>query len=238
MRFLQTDLPGVIGVEPYVHRDARGFFLETYHARRYREGGIAHDFVQDNHSRSQRGTLRGLHAQRKRPQGKLVRAVRGEIFDVAVDIRAGSATFGRWVCATLSEENFRQLFVPPGFAHGFCVLSESAEVEYKCTDFYDQADEIGVLWNSVGIDWPLEQPLLLVKLVVAPVHGGSERLVARQGRSAPAGQDAEALIQPRGEGKKLLMARFGGIELRGQKDAVIKENVPRDTNQRHRSLES
>ena len=145
---------------PDVFRDPRGFFLETFHARKYREGGIPWDFVQDNHSRSQRGTLRGLHAQRTRPQGKLVRAVRGEIFDVAVDIRPGSKTFGKWVGHTLSDDNFRQLFVPPGFAHGFCVLSEIAEVEYKCTDFYDQADEVGVLWNSVGIDWPVREPLL------------------------------------------------------------------------------
>jgi len=133
----------VLIVEPDVFRDARGFFVETFHAARYRQGGIPYDFVQDNHSRSVRGTLRGLHAQRTRPQGKLVRAVRGEIFDVAVDIRPGSATFGKWVGDRLSEENFRQIFVPPGFAHGFCVLSEVAEVEYKCTDFYDRADEIG-----------------------------------------------------------------------------------------------
>ena len=150
-------------MEPDVFRDARGFFLETFHAKKYREGGIPHDFVQDNHSRSQRGTLRGLHAQRSRPQGKLVRAVRGEIFDVAVDIRPGSKTFGRWVGHTLSEENFHQLFVPPGFAHGFCVVSEMAEVEYKCTDFYDKADEVGVLWSSVGIDWPVREPLLSEK---------------------------------------------------------------------------
>jgi dTDP-4-dehydrorhamnose 3,5-epimerase len=155
-------------VEPDVFRDARGFFLETFHARKYREGGIPYHFVQDNHSRSLRGTLRGLHAQRLRPQGKLVRAVRGEIFDVAVDIRKGSPTFGNWMGATLSAENFLQIFVPPGFAHGFCVLSEMAEVEYKCTDFYDGADEIGLLWNSAGIDWPLNDPLLSAKDAALP----------------------------------------------------------------------
>ncbi len=149
-------------------RDARGFFLETFHARKYREGGIPYHFVQDNHSRSLRGTLRGLHAQRLRPQGKLVRAIRGEIFDVAVDIRKGSPTFGKWMGATLSAENFLQIFVPPGFAHGFCVLSEMAEVEYKCTDFYDGADEIGLLWNSAGIDWPLKDPLLSAKDAALP----------------------------------------------------------------------
>ncbi len=168
MKFIQTGLPGVLLIEPDVFRDARGFFLETFHARKYREGGIPYDFVQDNHSRSQRGTLRGLHAQLRRPQGKLVRAVKGEIFDVAVDIRKGSPTFGKWVGATLSEENFRQLFVPPGFAHGFCVLSEIAEVEYKCTDFYDKADEIGVLWSSAGIDWPVKEPLLSAKDAALP----------------------------------------------------------------------
>jgi dTDP-4-dehydrorhamnose 3,5-epimerase len=168
VKFVQTELPGVLIVEPDVFRDARGFFLETFHARKYREGGIAFDFVQDNHSRSTRGTLRGLHAQRARPQGKLVRAVRGEIFDVAVDIRPGSATFGKWVGVALSEENFRQIWVPPGFAHGFCVTTEIAEVEYKCTDFYDRADEIGLRWDSVGIAWPIAQPLLSAKDAALP----------------------------------------------------------------------
>jgi len=168
MKFRETDLSGVIIVEPDVLRDPRGFFLETFHAKRYRDGGIPFDFVQDNHSRSVRGTLRGLHAQRVRPQGKLVRAVRGEIFDVAVDIRPGSKTFGRSVSAVLSEENFRQLFVPPGYAHGFCVTSETAEVEYKCTDFYDKSDELGVRWDSVGIQWPIREPLLSAKDAVLP----------------------------------------------------------------------
>jgi len=168
LKFLETDLPGVLIVEPDVFRDPRGFFLETFHAARYREGGIPYDFVQDNHSRSVRGTLRGLHAQRRRPQGKLVRAAQGEIFDVAVDIRPGSATFGKWVGARLSGESFRQMFVPPGFAHGFCVLSATAEVEYKCTDFYDRADEIGARWDSVGIEWPIQDPLLSPKDAALP----------------------------------------------------------------------
>lgn len=165
MRFLATELPGVILIEPDVHKDARGFFLETYHRRKYQEGGIPGDFVQDNHSHSVRGTLRGLHAQRRRPQGKLVRAVEGEIYDVAVDARPGSATFGRWTAATLSAENFRQLYVPPGFLHGFCVLSPTAQVEYKCTDFYEPADEIGVLWNDpeLAIPWPVKDPVLSEK---------------------------------------------------------------------------
>ena len=162
MRFTPLALPEVILVEPDVHRDPRGFFVETYHLEKYRAGGITGPFVQDNHSRSVQGTLRGLHAQRRRPQGKLVRAVDGEMFDVAVDIRRGSPTFGRWVGVRLSGENFRQLYVPPGFAHGFCVLSEVVNVEYKCTDFYDAADEIGLAWNDpdVGIEWPIRDPII------------------------------------------------------------------------------
>jgi len=162
VRFTPLALPDVILVEPDVHRDARGFFLESYHLEKYRAGGVPGPFVQDNHSRSVRGTLRGLHAQRRRPQGKLVRAVDGEMFDVAVDIRRGGATFGRWVGVRLSGENFQQLYIPPGFAHGFCVLSAVVHVEYKCTDFYDAADEIGLAWNDpdIGIEWPIRDPII------------------------------------------------------------------------------
>lgn len=165
MRITQTHLPGVVLVEPDVFRDARGFFLETFHEGKYRESGIPYSFVQDNQSRSQRGTLRGLHAQLERPQGKLVRALRGEIWDVAVDIRSGSPSFGKWFGIALSEENFKQIFVPPGCLHGFCVLSEAAEVEYKCTAFYDRADEIGARWDDpgIGIAWPIDHPLLSPK---------------------------------------------------------------------------
>ncbi len=162
MKFTPTELPEVILVEPRVYGDSRGFFLETYHADRYKEGGIVPDFVQDNHSKSKQGTLRGLHAQLRQPQGKLVRALAGEIFDVAVDVRPGSKNFGRWVGALLNAENHHQLYVPPGFLHGFCVVSESAEVAYKCTALYNPADELSVLWNDplIGIDWPVEAPLL------------------------------------------------------------------------------
>ena len=165
MRFTRLELPEVILVEPDVHRDPRGFFLETYHLDKYRAGGVPGPFVQDNHSRSIQGTLRGLHAQRRRPQGKLVRAVEGEMFDVAVDIRRDSATFGRWVAVRLSGENFHQLYVPPGFAHGFCVLSRVVHVEYKCTELYDPADEIGVAWNDpdVAIGWPVRDPIVSEK---------------------------------------------------------------------------
>ena len=158
MAFHETDLPGVLLIEPRVFRDDRGFFLETYHAERYREGGLDAVFVQDNHSESKRGTLRGLHAQLRRPQGKLVRCVEGEIFDVAVDMRRGSPTFGRWVGEVLSAENFRQLYIPPDFLHGFYVMSETAQVEYKCTDVYDPGHELSVIWNDpeIGIDWPLD----------------------------------------------------------------------------------
>ncbi len=161
-RFVATEIPDVLIVEPVVHRDARGFFLETYHEEKYRQGGIAARFVQDNHSRSARGTLRGLHAQRTKPQGKLVRAIEGAIWDVAVDIRRGSPTFGRWVAAELTADNFRQLWIPAGFAHGFCVLSESAQVEYKCTALYDQVDEITIAWDDpdIAVAWPVTHPLV------------------------------------------------------------------------------
>jgi dTDP-4-dehydrorhamnose 3,5-epimerase len=162
MKFLPTELPGVIVIEPDVYRDERGFFLETYHARKYAEAGISATFVQDNHSRSARGTVRGLHAQRRRPQGKLVRVLQGEILDVVVDIRRGSPTFGRWIGVSLSAENFRQCFIPPNFAHGFCVISDWTEFEYKCTDLYDPSDEIHLLWNDpqIGVAWPVREPLL------------------------------------------------------------------------------
>jgi dTDP-4-dehydrorhamnose 3,5-epimerase len=170
MRFLTTELPGVLIIEPDVYRDARGFFLESYHAQKYLDGGLSLPFVQDNHSFSIRGTVRGLHAQSRRPQGKLLRVIQGEVFDVAVDIRRGSAMFGRWVGIHLSSENFRQCYIPPGFAHGFAVLSESAQLEYKCTDYYDPSDEISVLWDDpeIGIAWPVENPTLSPKDRVAP----------------------------------------------------------------------
>ena len=163
MKFTPQRIPDVVLVEPDVHRDDRGFFLESYQQRKYAEGGIDAVFVQDNHSRSGRGTLRGLHAQLgAHAQGKLVRVVAGSVFDVAVDIRVGSPTFGQWVGAELSAENFQQLWIPPGFAHGFCVTSDVAEFEYKCTDFYVPSAEIVIAWNDPDIDvaWPLAEPLL------------------------------------------------------------------------------
>jgi dTDP-4-dehydrorhamnose 3,5-epimerase len=162
VRIVPTDLPGVLIVEPDVHADGRGFFVETYHAERYLQHGIDGMFVQDNHSRSVAGTLRGLHLQVRRPQGKLVRVIEGEVYDVSVDVRRGSPAFGRWVAVTLTAESFRQVYVPPGFAHGFCVVSPIAQVEYKCTDFYDPAGEIGIAWNDPGlaIPWPVRAPLL------------------------------------------------------------------------------
>jgi len=162
MRVIPTELPGVVVIEPDVHRDGRGFFLETYHAERYRAHGISGPFVQDNHSRSVAGTLRGLHLQLHRPQGKLIRVIEGDVFDVAVDVRRGSPTFGRWVSVRLTSDSFRQCYVPPGFAHGFCVLSPIAQLEYKCTDLYDPASEIGIAWNdpTIGINWPVAAPTL------------------------------------------------------------------------------
>ena len=170
MHFLPTDLPDVILIEPDVYQDARGFFLETYHAQKYQEGGIGVSFVQDNHSQSAQGTIRGLHAQRQHPQGKLIRTVEGEIFDVAVDVRRGSPTYAHWVSVILSAGNFRQLYIPPGFAHGFAVLSPHAQIVYKCTDFYDPADEISLAWNdpSIGIQWPFTSPMLSEKDGTAP----------------------------------------------------------------------
>jgi dTDP-4-dehydrorhamnose 3,5-epimerase len=162
VRFVPTDLPGVLVIEPDVHLDGRGFFLETYRVDRYREHGIEGPFVQDSQSRSVAGTLRGLHLQVRHAQGKLIRVIEGEVFDVAVDVRRGSPTFGRWVSVTLSADNFRQCYVPPGFAHGFCVVSPIAQVEYKATDVYDPASELGVAWNdpALAIPWPVRQPLL------------------------------------------------------------------------------
>lgn len=162
MKTVPTELPGVLIVEPRVFPDARGFFFESYHAERYAEAGIPAAFVQDNHSCSTKGTIRGLHYQRRRPQAKLLRVIRGTVFDVAVDIRRGSPTFARWVGIELSAENKRQLFVPAGFAHGFCATSDVAEVEYKCTDFYAVDDQHGVLWSDpmLGIRWPVREPVL------------------------------------------------------------------------------
>jgi len=162
VRFVPTDIPEVLIIEPDVHRDDRGYFLETYHSGKYSAAGVPGPFLQDNHSRSVEGTLRGLHLQPGRPQGKLIRASAGEIFDVAVDVRRGSPSFGRWVGHTLSAENFKQCWVPPGFAHGFCVVSAVAHVEYKCTDLYDPAAEIGIAWNdpTLAIRWPVERPVV------------------------------------------------------------------------------
>jgi len=170
VKFVPTDLAGVFVIEPEVHRDSRGFFLETYHARKFAAAGIGEAFVQDNHSLSLRNSVRGLHAQSRNPQAKLVRCARGTIYDVAVDIRLGSATFGRYVAVQLSGEDFRELFLPPGFAHGFAVLSDEAEVEYKCSACYDPDDEISIAWNDpdIGIPWPVESPLLSPKDQRAP----------------------------------------------------------------------
>ena len=165
MNVLRAALPEVLVIEPDVFRDERGFFLETYHQQKYAAHGIAGPFVQDNHSRSTQGTLRGLHAQLERPQGKLIRAVKGNIWDVAVDIRRGSPRFGRWTAVELSDENFKQCYVPPGFAHGFYTLSEIAEVEYKCTDFYHPVGELHLLLNdpALAIPWPDKNPVLSAK---------------------------------------------------------------------------
>ncbi|SCG86079.1 dTDP-4-dehydrorhamnose 3,5-epimerase [Methanobacterium congolense] len=157
-KFMETSIEGVYIVEPTVFGDERGYFMETYHEMEFKEAGIDATFVQDNQSKSKRGVLRGLHFQRTKPQGKLVRVIRGEVFDVAVDLRRDSATYGKWEGVTLSEDNKKQFYIPEGFAHGFLVLSDEAEFTYKCTDFYDADDEGGILWNDpeIGVEWPLE----------------------------------------------------------------------------------
>ena len=163
MNVIKTKLIDCVIIEPKIFGDERGFFLETFQAERYTKlAGITLPFVQDNHSRSSKGVLRGLHFQKTKPQGKLVRVVKGEVFDVAVDIRQGSPTFGQWEAVILSEENKTQFWVPPGFAHGFIVLSNSADFEYKCTDYYDSSDEGSVLWNDPDLDipWPIVTPIL------------------------------------------------------------------------------
>jgi len=157
-KFIKTSIEGLFIIEPMVFGDDRGYFMETYHAEEFKDAGLDLNFVQDNQSKSKKGVLRGLHFQYTKPQGKLVRALRGVVFDVAVDLRNNSPTYGKWEGIILSEENKKQFYVPEGFAHGFVVLSDEAEFTYKCTNFYDSEDEGGILWNdpSISIDWPID----------------------------------------------------------------------------------
>jgi dTDP-4-dehydrorhamnose 3,5-epimerase len=165
MKRIETDIPDLILIEMDVYRDSRGFFMESYHARKFEELGISKPFVQDNHSRSVRCALRGLHYQLPHAQGKLVRVTMGTVFDAAVDIRVGSPTFGKYFGTILSAENLRQMYIPEGFAHGFCALSEETELQYKCTDFYAKECDLGIAWNDpdLGVDWPIAEPLLSKK---------------------------------------------------------------------------
>ena len=167
MDFIPLSIPDVILIQPDVHRDARGFFFESWQKNKFAKAGIDQEFVQDNHSRSSKDVLRGLHYQIRQPQGKLIRAIVGEVFDVAVDLRRSSPSFGKWVSANLSSENFNMLWIPPGFAHGFLVLSDVAEFVYKATDFYAPQYERCILWNDrdLGIDWPISghEPILSEK---------------------------------------------------------------------------
>lgn len=162
MNVTETKLSGVVIMEPDVHKDDRGFFLETWNRKRYEDNGIREPFVQDNVSFSQKGILRGLHFQHPQSQGKLVQVLSGEVMDVAVDIRIGSPTFGQWIGEVLSGENHKQMYIPPGFAHGYCVMSEMALFSYKCTDFYNPDTEHGIIWNDpdLSINWPIQEPLL------------------------------------------------------------------------------
>ena len=182
MKVTETALPGVMIIEPAIFGDQRGFFKEIFQLQRYAEVGVDLPFVQDNWSRSAKGVLRGLHLQKKRPQGKLVSCARGVVFDVAVDVDPNSETFGKYVGVELSESNHLQLWIPPGYAHGFCVLSDVADFQYKCTDYYFPEDEGGIVWNDpdVGIDWPVDSPSLSKKDEMLPTlakiikssHGG------------------------------------------------------------------
>jgi dTDP-4-dehydrorhamnose 3,5-epimerase len=170
LNFIETPLPGVILIEPTLFSDDRGSFMETYHAERFAAAGITATFVQDNQSRSRRGVLRGLHYQEPRPQGKLVRCTRGALFDVAVDVRRGSPHFAKWYATELTEENRRMLWVPPGFAHGFCATSDVADLSYKCTDVYRPELDRAILWNDpeMAIDWPVPNPILSPRDAAAP----------------------------------------------------------------------
>jgi dTDP-4-dehydrorhamnose 3,5-epimerase len=162
MNVIRCPISGLLAFEPKVFGDARGFFLETWNRERYRAAGLEADFVQDNLSFSRRGILRGLHFQNPRPQGKLLQVLLGEVFDVAVDIRRSSPTFGKWHGLTLSADNKRQFYIPPGFAHGFAVLSDTALFHYKCTEAYSPKDEMAIRWDDpdIGVEWPLQEPLL------------------------------------------------------------------------------
>ena len=165
MKIITTSIEGILIIEPKTFEDNRGFFMETYNQKRYNASGINATFVQDNLSYSLKNTLRGLHFQIKHPQAKLIQVISGEIFDVAVDLRSGSATFGKWTGIHLSDENKRQMFIPEGFAHGFCVLSEFALFYYKCSDFYAPEDEGGIIWSDpdIGVEWPVENPIISEK---------------------------------------------------------------------------
>jgi len=185
MNVKETKLPGVLVLEPDVFSDERGFFLETWNAARYEDIGVPGAFVQDNVSFSKKGILRGLHFQHPQSQGKLIQVLSGEVLDVAVDIRAGSPTFGQWVGEVLSETNHRQMYVPPGFAHGYCVTSQTALFSYKCTDFYNPATENGIIWNDpdIGIDWPIAEQIL------SPKDAGYKRLQDLQPEKLPQFED-------------------------------------------------
>ena len=187
-RFISQAIPGILLVEPRVQRDERGFFFESYNSAVWNEAGIKDHLGQDNHSFSTAGVLRGLHAQLERPQAKLVRVIEGEIYDVAVDIRPGSPSFGLWVAAVLSAENFHQLYIPPGFAHGFCVQSAQAQVVYKVSGSWDPADEITIAWDDpqLAIDWPVEKP------VISEKDRRGVSLVEASARLSPSDGEAES----------------------------------------------
>lgn len=198
MKIDELQPAGLVLITPDVFEDSRGYFFETYHEERFRRAGIEHRFVQDNQSGSTRGVLRGLHAQLVRPQGKLVRVASGAVFDVALDIRPASPAFGSWAGIELSADNRRQLWIPPGFAHGFCALSDVAEVVYKCTELYDRDDEIGVRWNdpAIGIDWPIADPLLSDKDAGLPLLADLRPRLEAAASEALASETGDPTLSP------------------------------------------
>lgn len=182
MKITKTKIKDLVIIEPKVFRDDRGFFYETYQSERYKSVGINADFVQDNRSFSSKGVLRGLHFQKTKPQGKLVSVNYGEVFDIAVDLRVGSETFGQYESVVLTGENKQQFYIPPGFAHGFCVISETADFQYKCTDYYDPADECGLIWNDpdLAIKWPVKNAILSKKDLAQPTFDEVIKIISNR----------------------------------------------------------
>ena len=234
IKFFEASLPGVFLVEPVVFQDDRGFFMETYHQEKYTDGGIDRTFVQDNYSHSKKGILRGLHYQLRHAQAKLICVLEGEIFDVAVDIRCGSPWFGQWFGTYLSSQNKRQMFIPEGFAHGFCVLSEMADIMYKCTDFYVPQEEFGLYWSdpTIGIHWPVTSPSLSEKDTRSPllseISDDSLPVYNREEAVSPGGAPAYAEKIIIHEAPELENVVPGFLESRHRDVKTLKEAIAKE----------